>query len=665
MQTLKKFDTNSDRWFSGEIDQMKRIHKVYQDSLYKPSAAASMVKKQPDKKEHSNQKVDGVADAEPFLPPNSCLRSEKGELARPANCPFKDFSGFVASTAMDYWSPYFSTSPAATQHDRVLREIAEAVVSHICSAQSCKELRVRHGSKPLGRFWRAKREHITPLALTMHELKLWAATELRNYNIMEEDAYLVLGRRIKYVQGLARAQVWGPATGVLHQGMRPVAHDKLFRLLLTTREDLVRAKDYAFRGFCRRRSREKLARLGNLLKNVWFTQARALSAYTSIETALEDAKSPRLQPTDLFNQAHNQTFVDYRNAGNLLLKCLCDEELVRAGLLSDYASFLSGPGPESTLENWSAHDPFTNVPLDELYKRQVDALGASLPPAQAKHLMTAAKWRAGMEKALGSAADASAHVDAARRVLSALYALVPCMYAVHELYGVSGDGGDYTVFDTLRWEVIKVMEDCALRLAECGDAMAALGKLVERLRVSCEDQMEQKRLKTRKPEPEPVWVLNSRFVEAEFLTACTTSCAEAKRQAGEIARDAFDYSLTKEMLDERVTRCRRTAAALAKGRPHALSSALAASTSGTWPVVFRGMEDSDTRLFAAENAAADSDLDDVHRALQNDHSNGDAVGGGLGGHDEAEEGDDDVVEQAGGGNPFASSASEENTNPFA
>jgi len=40
------------------------------------------------------------------------------------------------------------------------------------------------------------------------------------------------------------------------------------------------------------------------------------------------------------------------------------------------------------------------------------------------------------------------------------------MYAVHELYVVSGDGGDYTVFDTLRTEVIKVMEDCALRLGE-------------------------------------------------------------------------------------------------------------------------------------------------------------------------------------------------------
>ena len=131
-------------------------------------------------------------------------------MMRPTNCPFKDFSGFVASTSMDYWNSYFSSSSDAVQHDRVLREIAEAVVSHICLAQSCKELRVRHGSAPLGRFWRAKREQITPLALTMHELKLWAAEDLRVFNINEEAAYLELSRRVKYVQGLARAQVWGP-----------------------------------------------------------------------------------------------------------------------------------------------------------------------------------------------------------------------------------------------------------------------------------------------------------------------------------------------------------------------------------------------------------------------------------------------------------------------
>jgi len=179
---------------------------------------------------------------------------------------------------------------------------------------------------------------------------------------------------------------------MLQQGMRPVAHDKLFRLLLTTREDLVRAKDYAFRGFCRRRSREKLARLGNLLKNVWFTQARTLSCLLSIEHALEDSKSPRLQPTDLFNAAHNQSFVDYRNAGNLLLKILCDLPLVRAGLLSDYASFVNGANTDVTLEKWAENDPFLGKSIDDLYKAQVETLTSLLPPAQSKTLQAVAKW---------------------------------------------------------------------------------------------------------------------------------------------------------------------------------------------------------------------------------------------------------------------------------
>src|SRR5690606_24693165 len=143
-------------------------------------------------------------------------------------------------------------------HDRMLTEIAESIVSHICAAQASRALRVRHGSKPLGRFWRSKREHITPLALTMHELKLWATNRLRVANVMDESTHLEIGRRIKYIQGLQRKEVWGPSSSALQQGMRPIAHDKLFRLLLTMREDLNRAKEYSFRGYCRRKSREKL-----------------------------------------------------------------------------------------------------------------------------------------------------------------------------------------------------------------------------------------------------------------------------------------------------------------------------------------------------------------------------------------------------------------------
>jgi hypothetical protein len=475
MQALKKFDSNADKWFASEIDQMRRIHKVYQDTLIahaaqaadKPLPASSLEGREGKDGSHARPPP---PDQEPYLPENSPLRSERGEMLRPANCPFKDFSGFVASTSMEYWGSSCASTSAA--HDRVLREIAEAVVAHVCQAQACKELRVRHGSKPLGRFWRAKREHITPLALALHELKTWAAGDMRVFNVHEEDAYLELTRRVRYVQGLARAQVWGAPAQLLQQGMRPVAHDKLFRLLLTTREDLVRAKDYAFRGFCRRRSREKLARLGNLLKNVWFTQARTLSALLAVEFALDEPKSPRLQPTDLFNAAHNQSFVDYRNCANVFLKALCDQPLVRAGLLSDYGSFLNGPGAEQVLEHWYAQDPFVAQSVEALYKACCETqLQVQLPPAQSKTLVPASKWRAGLDKAFGSAADAGEVLGGARRVLSGLYNLVPVMYAVHELWGVSGDGGDYTVFDTLRAEVIKVMEDCALRLLECEDAM--------------------------------------------------------------------------------------------------------------------------------------------------------------------------------------------------
>ena len=165
---------------------------------------------------------------------------------------------------------------------------------------------------------------------------------------------------------------------------------------------------------------------------------------------------------------------------------------------------------------------------------------------------------------------------------------------------------------------------------------------------------------------------NLRFAESELLLNCRTSCVEARKQAGEIARDAYDYSLTKEMLDERVVRFKKTALALTKGRA-ALTGASGvrlAATSGSsngsaWPAVFQGVDDSDTRRFADFRSALDREMEDIRRAeppmSQSDAEAADA-GGGLGGHDmEDEEGNDQA-----GGNPFAEPvAMQSGKNPFA
>jgi hypothetical protein len=50
-------------------------------------------------------------------------------------------------------------------------------------------------------------------------------------------------------------------------------------------------------------------------------------------------KSPQLQPTDLFNALHNQTFVDYQgNWVNTCLLKLCTIPLVKCALMSDFGA---------------------------------------------------------------------------------------------------------------------------------------------------------------------------------------------------------------------------------------------------------------------------------------------------------------------------------------
>jgi len=537
------------------------------------------------------------SDPEFFLPRDSPLRSLNGELARPALVPF-DYATFLQTTSVEYWRQNF----VQDGHDRILTETAEAVVSHICLAQASKELRVRHGSAPLGRFWRAKREHITPLALTMHELKLWATNRLRVANVSEEGTHLEISRRIKYVQALQKKEAWGPSAAMLRRGMRPIAHDKLFRLLLTTREDLARARDYAFRGYCRRRSREKLGRLENLLKNAFLGEMRLLSALLTVTERVSEPSAKRLQPTDLLNSAHNQTFVDYSNVLNVCLRALVDVTLVRQCLLSDFApgsASVSGDesDPVAEIARWPSRNlfcarfngvsaglleerdvspamPAAYAPTAQRVAAELKATGdkkAAPPPAVKAQ---AAAWK----KAWGDdAADASSVMRLALRTLAALQDAVPCMYAVHELYSMAGDGGDFTLYDTLRDAVIQTMGDAIARVYTLQAAERALVAEVQRLANEHQTKMEMRRLKTKKAEYEPDWLANLEYCHNEMLPLTRAGFADVFKQSQEIARDAWDYALTAAGFREKVDRCRATVDALLRGsgRPRVPASEFA------------------------------------------------------------------------------------------
>jgi hypothetical protein len=635
MNSLKKLDSHQGKWFKHEQVQMKNIHRLYRDAhrddvlayratdlallataagnsgsngtelmmatghqVTEQKAGNSTIPEQSTTSSEVNSSTGSNVskkqqDPEWYLPKDSPLRSEKGEMLKPAFISF-DYNTFIATSSSEYWRQNF----VEEGHDRLLTETAEAIVSHICSAQTSKELRVRHGSAPLGRFWRAKREQITPLALVMHELKLWATNRLRVANIMDESTHLEISRRIKYIQGLQKKEVWGPSVNMLRRGMRPVAHDKLFRLLLITREDLARAKDYAFRGYCRRRSREKLLRLENLLKNVFLTEIRLLSMLMSMDEKLTEPTTKRLQPTDLLNSAHNQVFVDYSNVANVCLRALCDLPLVRKCLLSDFSpssttnttnNNKSSP-PEKDLVEEIATWPSTNLfisrfnggesvtlneaipelkptmpliydSIAEMITNEIKNLGDKRmkPPPNAK--TQSKNWTKHFE----TVEDGTLIIQHMIRVLASLQDLIPSMVAVHEFFSMAGEGGDFTVYDTLRLDVIQVMGDAVGRVYTLQCAERNLVKTLNQLSEEHSKRMELRRLKTKKAEYDPCWVTNLEYCTHEILPGTRVAFSETFKQTQEIARDAWDYSLTAAGFDDKVNQCRRTVAALLKG----------------------------------------------------------------------------------------------------
>ena len=111
MKAIKKFDTNADKWFKSEQGQMRKIHRVYRDAMKDPAisyreADLSLLNSgleeivassgQPTSEQRVNNADVSIGaaaateigaddgkkkgDPESYLPRDSVLRSEKGEM---------------------------------------------------------------------------------------------------------------------------------------------------------------------------------------------------------------------------------------------------------------------------------------------------------------------------------------------------------------------------------------------------------------------------------------------------------------------------------------------------------------------------------------------------------------------------------------------------------
>jgi len=598
-------------WKPAEVAQMKAIQEAYRASIVasldddEAEAAADLVNLTENssfinlvgaesivvnsRREESGEEIEGLEsadneggaagvtrptkDPENFLPHDSVLRSKNGDGKEPEHVPFKDYQAFVASNNFQYWKSHFR----GQSQDRMLSEIAQSTVSHICTAQATGELRVRHGSVPLGKILRKKREHITPLALCLHEIKMWATNWLRSASVYEKSTYRTLERRVRYLELLQRKEVWGSAALPLQSGMRPVAHDKLFRLLLTAKEDLQRARNYAFRGYSRRASREKLARLGNLLKDVLLHEMRVISGLFSMTQKLSDPKTRTLQPTDFLSSWKNHTFVDYTNIANVCLQSLCEVPLVRAALMSDYDS----EDVQTSLVDighWSQKNLFCLPPkdgrADPVYLFDDSRESGGLLPEVYSHAASNIKFELNkvdphqpspltMKKQLhllkkafkndGIVFELMKHL---LTCLAALQDMIPSMYISNELWQLAGQGGDFVLYELLREQVVGIMQNSLQRVKAVQEATSRLVKFFHRVVRAHESAMERRRLVSRKSNYQPPWVSNFYHIKHDQLNVSRKAFTQAYLQIWEVARDAWEYDLSEAEITARVENLR-------------------------------------------------------------------------------------------------------------
>lgn len=513
---------------------------------------------------------DGKKDEEAYLPIDSPIRSKFGDKKAPANPTFKDYDAFKNSCSFDYWRNHFTK----TAVDKFLSETAQTIVSNICQSQSKNQLRVHNGHIPL----RKKREHITPLALVLHEIKLWSTHELRTMNVIHADTYQEIQRRAVYLESVSQKEVWGDASFFLAAGIRAVAADRMFRLFTSSKETLERARDYAFRGYNRRSSREKLQVVGELLKSFLLEEMKILSARMTLESKLSDPKTPRLQPGDFLNKMENQAFVDYKNFVNVMFFKLCQNPMVRGAITADYEN----PKVKEMLEelgDWSNQNLFC-VPnedsdaaepdykmdrkrelrfLPEVYqptanylREQIREVDPRAPvPDNGKRVL------AKLKNAYESDEDVARIVKLVMKSAAAIQELVPTIYAIYQLWVLAGDGGDFTVYDTLREQVIRVMQNTTKRVQAIKNSNRNLNKAINELCERKEKEMEDEARKKRVRKYKPGWVMNQKFINIELMPYYKKVYKETLSRLYELAGDARDYDLSTDQLSDKILEAKK------------------------------------------------------------------------------------------------------------
>lgn len=507
-----------------------------------------------------------MVDEEKFLPHGSILRSRDGAMKQPENAPFKDYDTFINSCDFDNWRPKFDRA----QGSKFLVETARGIVSKICLSQSRNQLRAHKGHVP----FRKNREHITPLALVFQEIKQWCVEFLRTADPYDDGSFKEIKNRIVYIEGLGHKEVWGNSVMAFGQGIRTVGQDRMFRLFTSMLEQLKSAEEFCFRQYSSRSSREKLEKLKNTLLALLTSEMRLISGRFQLEQKLKDSKAMKLQPLDLLSKPENLLFVDFKNPANVLLYKIMNNPFVEACFTNKYET-AEVKAIVETLGDWSDANFFckkgASEPIFLMEKKRATKIMPQAYTPTAAQLKVAirkidsrtpvpdqsARVIARLSTAFENPKDLEQVIKLLMKCLAAIQDIMPSIYAIHTLWSLAGEGGDFTIYDNMREQVMRVMKDAIDRVKTLKSASAKLRRYIHKLCELKEIEIKKENMKKRKMTYKPNWVNNHRYLANEMEGVSRSNYKKALKRIAEIADDANNYSLTADQLNEKVREAKR------------------------------------------------------------------------------------------------------------
>jgi len=500
------------------------------------------------------------------------LRSDRGEMLRPAGRgPFATYDEFKRSTEVGYWLEQFLD---ATGRLEAFNELGKRIVSEVCVEQSSKELRVSNGPKLLF----DKREHVSPLALCLHEIKLWAAAVLPVLSPGDPATHHKLMQRVKYLVCLCPRDVWCSGGRLTGKGLSGAVHARLVTLIQRVIMFLTQAAKLEFKRYCQRQAHRKLGMLLHGVRAVVAMSAALMSCLASVD----EPAGPKLDVADLVDAgAVKESRAGFANLATVSLYFTLKAPLLRGGLASDYMAVAADDAP-ALIKGWAAANPWAKrgalspapdfiasaayPPMPNAYSAAYDVLYADLRGA-ARHVVwpvslksMTARWKA----VFADVKDLAEAVRAVQAHLAALYDLAPSLYAVHRLWELSADD-DVMLLEFLRPQALRVMGDALLRLCNvraaelsalaaftdlAGKQLAAQGKLEEAAQllyngagVRREPQKAPPGKSAKaKPLPDPTFLRNLDHAASELTSLNEQAFGSVFHLAQEISRDVFDYT---------------------------------------------------------------------------------------------------------------------------